>query len=271
MIYHRKGCDVQRFNTNLVYIIGALLRDCFNVARTPLAGWVETARQAESFLRSVLDPEAIPQLTISRQATEDLADVLRATIEVHDEDEGDVLPDKDVGTFNAAYFAFNNAIALELAHAPIFLVMPKGVYDTQRLIDHASVAYGDALADIPKEAIHDTDAAGRCLAFTLPTAAGFHIARATEAVIKQYMREYGAKTKARNWSAYIKALGAVGANAKIVHHLDQIRELHRNPMIHPEETLTMEEATSLWAVCTSVSVSMIEDIRKRRSSGQGAP
>ena len=39
----------------------------------------------------------------------------------------------------------------------------------------------------------------------------------------------------------------------IAHHFDQLRSLHRNPLVHPEVTLDMTEAQSLWAMCTSPS------------------
>ncbi len=47
---------------------------------------------------------------------------------------------------------------------------------------------------------------------------------------------------------------------KISHHFDQLRSLHRNPMIHPEVTLAMTEAQSFWAMCTSLIMSMVAEM-----------
>ena len=72
---------------------------------------------------------------------------------------------------------------MDLGQAPTFFVTQKGVYDTDSLINNGSSVYADLLEHLPQEAIEDTNQAARCLAFTLPTASGFHMARATEAVL----------------------------------------------------------------------------------------
>jgi hypothetical protein len=166
--------------------------------------------------------------------------------------------------------SFESALNTELGRAPIFFVKQKGVFDTSTLILKASMAYPDAIAErLPKDAISDTDEAGRCLAFSLGTAAGFHIARAVEAVIKGYMKAYGCpplKDSQRNWGFYIRALTEHGAHAKVVAHLAQIKDLHRNPLIHPEVHLGLAEAVSLFAICTSAVQAMIADIERKLPS-----
>jgi hypothetical protein len=98
---------------------------------------------------------------------------------------------------------------------------------------------------------------------------GFRIARATEAVIKQYMRAYDCaseKDGQRNWGQYARALEKAGANKLIVHHIDQLRELHRNPISHPEATLTQSEAVALHAMCQSVILAMVGDMESKRAN-----
>ncbi len=95
------------------------------------------------------------------------------------------------------------------------------------------------------------------------------MARATEAVIKKQMAAMGCPVpllSQRNWGNYIKALKEAGANEKVVHCLEQIKTLHRNPLIHPDVTLTMPEALSLWAICASAIQAVVADIETRQEA-----
>jgi hypothetical protein len=161
---------------------------------------------------------------------------------------------------------FETIMSSELALAPTYSVPSRGVFSTDSLLDSADDVFGDWKDKIPEEARADTRQAGRCLAFNLSTAAGFHVARATEAVMRKVMDAFGCsltKESQRNWGNYIRALDEHGASKTLVHHLTQLKELHRNPLIHPEVTLTPLEAEQLWAMCTSAMLAMISEIDAR--------
>ena len=68
----------------------------------------------------------------------------------------------------------------------------------------------------------------------------------------------------RNWSAYIKTLRECGADEKVVLILDQIKDLHRNPIIHPEQRLTNDEALSLIGIMDSAVTAIIADMKQRK-------
>ncbi|MBI2836370.1 MAG: hypothetical protein HYX85_01590 [Chloroflexi bacterium] len=53
------------------------------------------------------------------------------------------------------------------------------------------------------------------------------------------------------------------ADQKVISILDQIRSLHRNPTIHPEEVLTINQAMTLFAIAQSAMVSMVEDASQK--------
>jgi hypothetical protein len=118
-------------------------------------------------------------------------------------------------------------------------------------------------------ATRDIAEAGRCLAFELPTAAAFHLTRAAESVIREY---YGLivgtlpKVKQRNWGAYIKKLREHGADQRILAALDQIKDLHRNPILHPELQLELDEAISLVGIIESAISSMVAEIAKLKQA-----
>jgi len=66
------------------------------------------------------------------------------------------------------------------------------------------------------------------------------------------------KVKMRNWGAYIKNLQKAGADTRVVGFLDHIKENYRNPVLHPEESLSPEDTQVLLGVCISAIVMMVE-------------
>ena len=103
-----------------------------------------------------------------------------------------------------------------------------------------------------KDCVEDIKNAGRCLAFDLPTACGFHIFRAVEAVALMYFPlldiPYPDKKK-RSLGTYIHLLngksrngqkdrtGALKVDDKITGMLGHLTKFYRNPLAHPELTL----------------------------------
>ena len=86
-------------------------------------------------------------------------------------------------------FACHSARSASLARIFTHTSRPAPLIDS--LINNGSSVYGDLREHLPQEAIEDTNQAARCLAFTLPTASGFHTARATEAVARKYLLHLG--------------------------------------------------------------------------------
>lgn len=71
----------------------------------------------------------------------------------------------------------------------------------------------------------------------------------------ELVTESKAPTRMRNWGVYIKNLRATGkADPKILDFLDHIRETYRNPISHPEATITTDEMLVLFGVATAAIV-----------------
>ena len=102
---------------------------------------------------------------------------------------------------------FETVLAAECQSLDTYFVSRKLAYDTRIPIDEAERLLPDATRrELPDTAIRDIQQAGRCIAFDIPTAAGFHIVRATETIIRNYYEfAIGNKPKAkmRNWGTYI--------------------------------------------------------------------
>lgn len=173
---------------------------------------------------------------------------------------------EEMGKLKEVLSEYRTVLEAELAAIDAYYVQQQGAYSTRILIDSAETALclpGEILPLLGEEAKRDLREAGRCLVFQLPTAAGFHVARATETVIRALMCAAGCPLEGqRNWGAYIRALQEREISAGIVHHLEQIKDLHRNPVIHPEVTLTMSEAVALWSICTTLMGTILREIHR---------
>ncbi|MGA2630076.1 MAG: DUF4145 domain-containing protein [Terriglobia bacterium] len=103
----------------------------------------------------------------------------------------------------------------------------------------------------------DIQEAGRCLAFELPTAAGIHMMRAFEKVFRQFY-----KVSTGNEPGHIDIFKLIkelrdfpNVDQKVLNILDQIRDLHRNPLAH-EVFLEMDDAVELFDIAKSAITAM---------------
>jgi hypothetical protein len=159
---------------------------------------------------------------------------------------------------------FEPVLAAELQEKPTYHILKKGIFYTPDLIERADCIFSATLP-IPEAARVEIKAAGRCLAFELWTATGFHIFRGTETLILEY---YDALTEGkkplkegdRNWGNYIKLLSEEGADSKIVAYLQYLKDNHRNPVMHPEITLDADEAIALFLAAPNAIVPLAKVI-----------
>ena len=122
------------------------------------------------------------------------------------------------------------------------------------------------------KATRDIREAGKCLAFDLGTAAGFHIARAVESVVLQYLNILCPQALEnlsdgdKNLGKYVGLARKHGADEKVCASLDQFRLLHRNPLMHPDESIDVEEAMILLAIASSAIFGIMLDIMNRENT-----
>jgi hypothetical protein len=124
-----------------------------------------------------------------------------------------------------------------------------------------------AVTDYVRDELHE---AGKCLAFNVSTAAGFHLARGLESALRNYydvlssraprpkhpsgndFSMYGYIDQVRQW-----------ADPKVISVLEQFTKLHRNPINHPEAVLTDEEAQALVGITVSAIAGMVNDVKSK--------
>jgi hypothetical protein len=180
---------------------------------------------------------------------------------------GDPMTQEDCCTIFWHRDEFEKAFERERRNLDVFVVEPKGIYDTRKLIESPEEKYPDRLRKaFTPEILKDLQQAGRCLAFDCPTACAFHIFRATESLMLSYYEFLAGQPwslpKNKDWNAYINHLRLKGAPDNIAARLDEIRLLERNPYLHPEKTVSLEEAPVQFELCTGVIFYMTQEMTR---------
>src|SRR3974390_2252997 len=83
---------------------------------------------------------------------------------------------------------FETILAAELSNSDTYWISPKGTHKTSMLLKSARSMLPDEVIERVPEAAVDFDEAGRCWLLDAYTAAGFHLMRATDAVMRAYYR-----------------------------------------------------------------------------------
>ena len=174
----------------------------------------------------------------------------------------------DVSTVIGTLLDFQAVLREELNISDTYIVAQKAHFSTTTLVENGELMFPDEIRRLlPDEAIHDIQQGARCFAFELPTAAGFHFLRAIEAVIHSFydvLSNQAKRPKRAAMGIYIDELIKLNANPELVATLKQIKDLHRNPIIHPEETLDMIEAQMLMGIMQSAVFAMTQIVKAKQ-------
>jgi hypothetical protein len=161
---------------------------------------------------------------------------------------------------------FFTSLRDELDRLPTFTVTNKGNLAIQSLVTGASKQYPRATLEMLDDFIvGEIDHAGKCLAFELPTACGFHILRAVEISAKAYVHAATGKLpgiKNRNWGEYIFQLEQAKVHSDVTDLL-KILKTKRNPLMHPQDSLDIDEAIGLICICQAGIETLVADVRRR--------
>jgi hypothetical protein len=111
---------------------------------------------------------------------------------------------------------------------------------------------------LPGIAKFDIREAGRCIAFEVPTAAAFHLLRATEDALRSYYRVFFKRGPGATatWGALVHGLRGKRRKPRpdetLLNHLDHIRKNFRNPTDHPEMVYDIDGVQDLFSVVVDV-------------------
>lgn len=202
----------------------------------------------------------------SRETIERFNEFLENNTKQGDEAKGSLNPDgiitpSFITTLTDYLDNFETFFNRESQTANIFAVTKKGIYELTSLIETASNALPEKVVSrLSDDAKQNINAAGRCLALESPTACGFHIFRAIESLMRDYhfkLTQTVLKPQNRNWGSFIDRLEKQGADVKVTGYLRHIKDNYRNPLIHPEDSLSSDEALSLFNACLS-AITMLD-------------
>ena len=203
-----------------------------------------------------------PNLRSSRQLASNLNDYLKKESDVNS-DWARELGYVAVPIVNT-YAQFKTAFMAEIGTFSAYFVNQKGSFDTLTLLDEPWRMYPEELWHKIPEARFDMIEAGKALCYELPTACGMHTFRLVESVLRRYYTEVTngkPQPKVRNIAVYINAMRqAKCGDEKILGVLDHLSKLHRNPLMHPDAALTLNEAISIVGIAHSAVTAMLQKI-----------
>jgi len=203
-----------------------------------------------------------PHLRASREQANSLYEAIARIYEVDDYEQK--IAESDIVNIQLNAKHFKIVLLADLTTMPLFLVRPKGNYDVLLLIEHGIGCFPERLSSKAPEAMSDAMEAGKALAFELATACAFHTFRVVETVLKRYWDLVSEKTKRPKLETignYVlemekKKIG----DKKVLETLKQLGKLYRNPIIHPEVFLLLEEAIEILGISRSVISAMLKQL-----------
>lgn len=172
---------------------------------------------------------------------------------------------------------FETIFSEEMRETATYFVPRRGIYSTSALVDSAHETFPIAILPfVPSKALEEWRSAGRCLAFNLLSASGFHVARAVESLMEKYYQVFCDKPDhtLRSWYDYHDALTKVrntGVNPapseKTLAEIDQMRTDYRNPIMHPRVVLSEGDARMLFANGESLIIAIAQELQAVDQTG----
>ncbi|HZW94656.1 MAG TPA: hypothetical protein VFF64_17030 [Candidatus Eremiobacteraceae bacterium] len=164
-----------------------------------------------------------------------------------------VLTEPQAKTINGLMQRIRPTLEAELQGFEAYVVTPKRIDVTRLLKDVPFLFASGTFSKLPDIARYDLNECGKCIAFERPTAAAFHLLRATESVLRLY---YCVQVKRSRvdlmWGPMVQLLRGRAKSKEaemLLNNLDDIRFHFRNPTQHPEKTYDVDEVQDLWGRC----------------------
>ena len=277
---------MQHLNPFRFYEVAAKLHGLFNNAnQNRVADMFGPLTEAQAILDSLIKGDPFPLETSRTAAARLLAKIGGifnkyfidpTTKQLHTPTGEDRIDAHEMALLFTLVEKFEHALAAELNFAPTYTAKKRGIYSTYDLIENAFHVFApELLGVIPESAQEEFNEAGKALAFGLGTAAGVHLLRAIEIELKQYYEMFTGAPVAkaeRNYALYLKKLAALAEDEnatqkpdrRLLQMLAQIKEHYRNPLTSPENTITVEQATSLFGLASAIITLMAEQIGERK-------
>lgn len=280
----RKGNDVEKINQYSFFELGQSLQQLKGIS---VGEKVEITQilgcfNAQNRLEALKNGKPVP-VHVCSEALTNLLSAINEFVEAHyytENDEGKKefkRPDDNAVIKSAphnrmmlALNAFETIFSAEIREVTTYFVPERGIYNTSGLVDRADDSFPENIKiKLPDKTTNDWRAAGRCLAFNLLTASGFHACRAVEGTIEIYYKHFSGKDETlKSWNEYVIALEKIEQNSsvdskplmKTITEIKQMKDDFRNPIAHPRVILQEGDARILFANSESLIIAMIQEI-----------
>jgi len=209
--------------------------------------------------------QSVYQVRTCREAGQELLRVLGEALEEAPNKGGEQIATLQSWQIVQKAQEFETVFRAELGTTPMFYVTPKQNFDAGALISAGHNCFPPELAQKAPEAIPDAQQAAKCIAFDLPTAAGFHLHRTNEAVLRRYFDHVaGAENRpeTRNMGDYLKKMNDLKVgDKKVKAALRDLKDLHRNPLMHPEDHIaSVSDAIGLMGGIQAAMALMLKEL-----------
>ena len=254
---------MKRINVSYFYDLGAVIRPLVTAtADTPVTEILLPAILAKFSLEAIRE-SPVPLKYCIQEADELLKQIndLQELVQ----NKGDLAQFHVTWVANAAR-TFETTLHAELRDLDVYFVSPVGIFSTSALLTKAEEMFGENRRLLPEITIQQIKEAGKCLAFSLGSAAAYHLFAALESVLREYYDKLSGnapRPKNPSMGAYLGELSELpSVDKKLLAALWQVKDLHRNPSIHFEALLTPGQALTLVGMIHSAIASTLEVVSR---------
>lgn len=252
-----QGVHVQRRNEYWDYWLATQLTPLRYVqaGQTPVIA-IRELWGASQVLAQIID-SGFAGLELCHQQVSHLKKLVDAAMPQQQDPQDRTLKPWEVQPIRQALDALETALSIQFVQVVTYRVTPKGTHDVAKLIETPQETFGRYWRGMTPIAQGDWASGARCLAFELPTACGFHVVRAMEAVVVDYLKRLNKTPQGRDLGHYVELMREIGTPGEAVDIVEQIRKHHRNPLMHPEDVLDVPMAMSLYDLCRAAIISIV--------------
>lgn len=153
--------------------------------------------------------------------------------------------------------SLRQTLEAELKGVNAYTISPKRL-DVEKLVSDVASLFAPTVFDsLSIVAQYDIAEAAKCIAFERPTAAAFHLMRASEETLRKYYCHFIKRDRMdpMMWFGMVQALQGhrvAKKNDALHRNLDNIRISFRNPTQHPDKVYDIQEAQDLFGLCVDV-------------------
>lgn len=247
--------------------------------------WIDTNSEYESSIKALLDVKLIVKEFLYRSIYSMSLLACEKSFRDFDQTIENILQkgkfsEHDVLELRGSIYNLDVTIQSTLASCPVFTPSIKGAFNPDILISIPALAFPEELLQRVPLVKNDVEEAAKSLAFEMPTSAAFHLFRILEAVLREsYQGLISNTSKEETKTTITEESLTIGkcihlmekkniGDKKLLAVLKQIKELHRNPAIHPdsetplEGAYEMDEAFALFGIINSVLYYLLREIPK---------